>query len=133
MSSNSSQDYQSSETLDGILKDAGMKNFENAKQQAMRMRAAGVLIGNFQNVNSDVVTDNLAAVDTGEKDIAGAVEVALALSSEIDSEYIFVSAAGSEITLAGWAPSEQEIFDSSIIAAHVAGVKAVRNELSKSL
>lgn len=133
MSSNQTQDDRTTETLDGILKDAGMKNFENANQQAMRMRAAGVLIGHFRETSSDVFSQEVGSGNPDEPDLAGSVEATLVSSPELDSTDIFVSAAGSEITLAGWVRSHEAIANSSAIAADVSGVEVVHNELSKSL
>ena len=66
-------------------------------------------------------------------DIISAVENALARDGELDSSYIFVSADGSDITLAGWVSTRVELRRSAEIAAGVKGVHAVRNEISRAL
>lgn len=132
----------SSKILDGILEDAGMKNFRNEAQQTMRMQAAAVLIGQFQEYgpHPNAPGDRLEPLDLAgypaapeAGDIVSAVENAFARSGELDSSYIFVSASGLDITLAGWASSKAEISCSNAIAAGVKGVEAIRNELSTAL
>jgi osmotically-inducible protein OsmY len=123
------QSFTSSEELDDVLKDAGMRHFKNEARQSMRTRAANVLIEQFQDAETQAGMPAAAE----NVDIVSAVENALASSGELDSSYIFVSAEGSDITLAGWVSSKAEVRRSAAIAARVRGVHAVHNEISRAL
>jgi osmotically-inducible protein OsmY len=58
---------------------------------------------------------------------------ALACAGEFDSRYIFVTARGSDITLAGWVHVNEEISRVEEIAVRIKGVRKVHNELSRDL
>ncbi|WP_259672368.1 BON domain-containing protein [Rhizobium sp. NLR22b] len=58
---------------------------------------------------------------------------ALADSSDLDSSYIFVTARGSDITLAGWVHVQAEVLRAEEITLRTKGVHKVHNELSPDL
>ncbi|MDK1490363.1 BON domain-containing protein [Sinorhizobium sp. 7-81] len=65
-----------------------------------------------------------------EPDIETAVTQALSSTGALDASYVFVTADGAEVTLAGWVHTRREIATAIDIACSVSGVSAVRNELS---
>jgi osmotically-inducible protein OsmY len=69
----------------------------------------------------------------GTADIELAVSASLANDGDIDATYIFVSARGPDITLAGWVPQNTQIDLASTVAQATHGVRRVFNELHRSL
>jgi osmotically-inducible protein OsmY len=68
-----------------------------------------------------------------EADLESAVCNALACAGKLDASYIFVTARGSDITLAGWVHVNEEISRAEEIAVRIKGVRKVHNELSRDL
>jgi osmotically-inducible protein OsmY len=68
-----------------------------------------------------------------EDDLESAVYSALAHTGTLDPSYIFVTARGNDITLAGWVHMKEEISLAEEITLRIKGVKKVHNELSRDL
>jgi osmotically-inducible protein OsmY len=68
-----------------------------------------------------------------EIELESAVYSALARTGTLDPSYIFVTARGSDITLAGWVHVKEEISLAEEITLRIKGVKKVHNELSRDL
>ncbi|MBX4871161.1 BON domain-containing protein [Rhizobium bangladeshense] len=79
------------------------------------------------------VASGVATRHPDQDDLESAVYSALADSSHLDSSYIFVTARGSDITLAGWVPVQAEAWLAEEIALGTKGVHRVHNELSPDL
>lgn len=75
-------------------------------------------------------------VSTGlpeQDDLESAVYSALAHAGNLDPSYIFVTARGSDITLAGWVHMKEEVSLAEGITLRTKGVRKVHNELSPDL
>lgn len=68
-----------------------------------------------------------------EADLESAVYNALAHAGDLDPSYIFVTARGSDITLAGWVHVNEEISRAGEITLRTKGVRKVHNELHQDL
>ncbi|WP_454858147.1 BON domain-containing protein [Rhizobium binxianense] len=68
-----------------------------------------------------------------QDDLESAVYSALADAGDLDPSYIFVSARGSDITLAGWVHMKEEVSLAEQITLRTKGVRKVHNELSPDL
>ncbi len=66
-------------------------------------------------------------------DIDLAVSASLESAGDIDASYIFVSARGPDIILAGWVPHNAQIDRAFNVARSTSGVRRVFNELHRSL
>lgn len=66
-------------------------------------------------------------------DLETAVYDALAHAGGLDPSYIFVTARGSDITLAGWVFVSEEISLAEQVTLSTHGVRSVHNELSRYL
>lgn len=68
-----------------------------------------------------------------DADLETAVYDALAHAGDLDPSYIFVTARGSHITLAGWVSVSEEISLAEQVTLRTRGVRSVHNELSRDL
>ena len=66
-------------------------------------------------------------------DLEAAVYDALAHTGDLDPSYIFVTAHGSDVTLAGWVHVSEEISLAEQVTLRTRGVRSVHNELSRDL
>lgn len=66
-------------------------------------------------------------------DLETAVYDALAHTGDLDPSYIFVTARGSDVTLAGWVHVSEEISLAEQVTLRTRGVRSVHNELSRDL
>ncbi|MDR9814737.1 BON domain-containing protein [Rhizobium hidalgonense] len=66
-------------------------------------------------------------------DLESAVYSALAHAGDLDPSYIFVTARGRDITLAGWVHLKAEVSRAEEITLRTNGVRKVHNELSPDL
>ncbi|MGM4910132.1 BON domain-containing protein [Rhizobium sp. 768_B6_N1_8] len=66
-------------------------------------------------------------------DLETAVYDALAHAGDLDPSYIFVTARGSDVTLAGWVSVSEEISLAEQVTLRTRGVRSVHNELSRDL
>ncbi len=79
------------------------------------------------------VVNPMAIGSPDENDLEFAVYSALAHTDTLNPSYIFVTARGSEITLAGWVHKREEVSLADEITLTINGVKNAHNELSPDL
>lgn len=79
------------------------------------------------------VVDRAPRAQPEDADLETAVYDALAHTGDLDPSYIFVTARGSDITLAGWVHVSEEISLAEEVTLRTRGVRSVHNELSRDL
>ncbi len=79
------------------------------------------------------VASRVATGHPDQDDLESAVYSALAHSGDLDPSYIFVTARGSDITLAGWVHKQAEVLLAEQITLTMKEVHKVHNELSADL
>ncbi|MBX5039213.1 BON domain-containing protein [Rhizobium lentis] len=79
------------------------------------------------------VASRVATRHPDQDDLESAVYSALADFGDLDPSYIFVTARGSDITLAGWVHVQAEVLLAEEITLRTKGVHKVHNELSPDL
>ena len=79
------------------------------------------------------VVDDAPRARPQDVDLETAVYDALAHTGDLDPSYIFVTARGGDITLAGWVSMSEEIWLAEEATLRTRGVRSVHNELTRDL